>query len=373
MKKFLIDINSKIRKFLTREQAIVVGILFYILLSNISISGWHAEMLISIIILSLMLISAFKIVEYVHKVSEILGEPYGTIILTIAVTSIEIGIILTSILNGHGSFNVIKDTAFSIVMLSINGFAGISLFIGGLKYNRQRYNLEGAHVYIAILSVLMTICLILPNYISSANVGTFNKTQSIFVSIICLISYFALLFKQTISHPDFFIDLKEEEERIELIEKETSVLIYNIGLATIGLIVMISLSKHLSIYLNRLIISMNWPEKLSGLIIAGLVLTPEGVSAILAASKNKLQKSINHCLGSAVATISLTVPILLLINSIFMPEDSIIYLGLNPIEQMLAILTVFTASLTFSAKQTSTSYGMLLLSILLIYFMTILT
>ena len=115
--------------------------------------------------------------------------------------------------------------------------------------------------------------------------------------------------------------------------------------------------------------SLGWSAKLPGLIVATLVLAPEGVSAVIAASNNKLQQSINLCLGSAVATIALTVPALLLFNAIYMHEPLI--LGLNQTEQMLAVLTLFTGSLTFSAKQTSISYGMLLLSIFVIYVMTL--
>ena len=227
------------KRFIQQEVLLLLPAGFYVLNSYLpEIIGKLNIILFTGVLLVFMVMCAFNIVRHAHDISEILGQPYGALVLTIAVTAIEIAIIISSTLNHGSSLSLLKDTAFSVIMVSINGFAGLSLFVGGLKYTRQRYNLEGAHSYIAILGVLMTICLILPNYISSAVPGSFDMPQAIIVSAICIVSYIALLFKQTITHRDSFVDreIDTEEERAV---KASPLIFYNILLITLGLLVII--------------------------------------------------------------------------------------------------------------------------------------
>ncbi|WP_116964111.1 calcium:proton antiporter [Fastidiosibacter lacustris] len=362
---------QKISAFIKAEYGVVLPIILFILINFIFTTfnpqniSHFVTAVTTFTIFCVMLICAFNVVKHADRLAHKFGEPYGTIILTLSVISIEVALIITMMLIGKGDSTLARDTMFAVIMIAVNGFAGLSLLTGGIKHNTQMYNIEGASIYISLLILLLSICLILPNYTVATDAGTFNLSQSIIVIVVCVILYANFLVMQTITHSDYFqFSLDHKSQQGEQHSSMRSVC-YHVTLLLIGLIVMIALSKNLGTFLEYSIQEAGLPSKLGGFIIALLVLTPEGVSAIQAAYKNQLQRSINLCMGSAVATICLTVPSVIVINLIL---GHPLILGLNSTSIVILMLTFFISLITFTSRRTSVFNGVVLLTVFAIYF-----
>ena len=357
-----------INKFIKKEYSLLLTISLYIILNifktQIDPNNINSLLssLISIIIFAFLLICSMNVVKHADWLSEKFGEPYGTIILTLSVVCIEAGLIMTIMLTGKGEPSLARDAMFSVMMIAVNGLCGVSLICGGLKYKNQRYNLEGANAFLAILIPIFTICLIMPSFTKTTQDGTLSTFQSIIVIVICLILFGTFLIKQTITHKGYF-HFSATEQEVEH-KKPIGSVLYNFIILVIGLTTIILLSKNMAVFLEYKITKASLPYQLSGFIVALLVLTPEGISAIKSAAKNELQKSINLCIGSAVASICLTIPAVLILSMIFHHK---VVLGLDNISIMLLVLTFFTCVITFSAKKTSMLYGMIMTSMFILY------
>lgn len=356
--------------FIKTEYGVILPIILFVLL-NMVFSGLDpynishfATAATTFVIFAVMLVCAFNVVKHADWLAEKFGEPYGTLILTLSVISIEVALIITMMLIGKGDPTLARDTMFAVIMIAVNGFAGLSLLTGGIKHNTQMYNTEGASIYISLLILLLTVCLILPNYTVATDAGTFNLSQSVIVIIVCVILYAVFLVKQTVTHKDYFQYTQDDASNEEHHSPIGSVL-FHVIMLLLGLIVMIALSKNLASFLEFSIQEAGLPSKLGGFIIALLVLTPEGVSAIQAAYKNQLQRSINLCMGSAVATICLTVPSVLVISLVL---GQPLILGLNSTSIVIMVLTFLIALVTFTSRRTSVFNGMVLLSVFIVYF-----
>ncbi len=359
----------KLYRFGKKEYGLILPLVIFLLLNFAFTSLTPSTLLhtgsiiVTFVIFLVMLLCAFNVVKHADWLAEKFGEPYGTLILTLAVISIEVALIVTMMLIGKGDPVLARDTMFAVIMIAVNGFAGLSLLTGGIKHSTQMYNIEGASAYIAVLIPLVTLCLILPNFTVATTEGTLSTSQSVLIIFVCVLLYATFLVKQTITHKDYFrfsIDREEEEHHNPI-----GSVCYHVVMLIIGLGIMIALSKNLGNFLNYSIQEAGLPSKLGGFIIALLVLTPEGVSAIQSAYKNQLQRSINLCMGSAVATICLTVPSVLII-SLFLGEKLI--LGLNSTATILMLLTFFISLITFTSRRTSVLNGMVLLSVFIVYF-----
>ena len=361
---------NKAIRLARHEYGIILPVILFILLNFVFQN--HSPYKLSHLMVQLttasifiiMMICAFNVVKHADWLAEKLGEPYGTLILTLAVITIEVALIVTMMLTGKGDPTLARDTMFAVIMIAVNGFAGLSLLTGGIRHSTQMYNIEGASAYIAVLIPLIMLCLILPNYTLSTEVGTLSSGQSIIVIVVCIMLYATFLVKQTITHRDYFkFSIREEED--EEHRSPIGSVFYHVSMLILGLVVMIALSKNLATFLEYSIQEAGLPSKLGGFIIALLVLTPEGVSAIQSAYKNQLQRSINLCMGSAVATICLTVPSVLIISMLLNEK---LVLGLNATATVLMILTFFISLITFTSRRTSVLNGMVLLSVFLVYF-----
>jgi Ca2+:H+ antiporter len=361
---------KKLFKFLCSEIGIAIPLAMFILLNFIardaapySLSHLMVKFT-TVSIFIVMLICAFNVVKHADWLAEKFGEPYGTLILTLAVITIEVALILTIMLAGKDDPTLARDTMFAVIMIALNGFAGLSLLTGGGKHRTQKYNIEGASAYIAVLIPLAVLCLILPNYTITSEVGTFSAAQAIIVVIVCVILYATFLIQQTITHRDYFkFSIDREEDNAK--EYPIGSVFYHISMLIVGLLIMILLSKNLAIFLDYSIHEAGLPSKLGGFIIALLVLTPEGVSAIQSAYHNQLQRSINLCMGSAVATICLTVPSVLIVSILL---GNKLVLGLDNTSVVLLVLTFLVSIITFTSRRTSVLNGMILLSLFLVYF-----
>lgn len=326
-----------------------------------------ALLIILAAILTVMVTGIFSVVKHADILADKLGEPYGTLILTLSVISIEVAMIIMLMLFNTAEPQLARDTMYSVVMISLNGFAGLSLFWGGLKHKVQHYNLHGANAYLAALIPLTLICLVLPNFTVTGTLAAFSALDSIVIIVVCILLYAVFLTMQTMTHTSFFQHESYEEEQVIAGSDHAATRCgYHVVMLLIGIVLMMLLSKQLSTYLDLTIVQLGWPHALVGLIIALIVLMPEGYSSVKAAGKNELQRSVNLCMGSALATICLTVPSVLIICLIF---NHTIILGLDKVNALLLVLTMLVSLTTYSSRQTSFFNGAVHLSLFVIYFL----
>lgn len=308
----------------------------------------------------------FNVVKHADVLAEKFGEPYGTLILTLSVIIIEVALIITVMLTGHAEATLARDTIFSVFMIAVNGFAGVSVFIGGLRHRAQCYNIQGANTYLVVLIPLAFICLIMPNYTHTAATGEFSIINGIAVASICIILYLAFLLMQTVTHVDYFkLDSLHEDELHDAKSCLAKGLPFHIIFLVISLIGMIVLSKKLALYLDFSLNNAGWPKSIGGVMIALIILLPEGYSAIKSAYRNDLQRSVNLCLGSALATVCLTVPAVLLI-CVYSAHR--VMLGLNPIDSSLLCLTLLLSIISFNGgRNTNFMNGAANIAVFLLY------
>lgn len=367
-------------KVIRQEACTLIGFLvfFAILFAGDAI---HPENLDAItgavalaLIIAVMMWCAFGVVHHAECLAEILGEPYGTLILTLAVIGIEVALIAAVMLSGGGGPTVARDTMFSVLMIALNGLVGLSLVIGGLKHRTQAYNLQGANTFLAVLVPLAAFGLVLPRFTASAPGGELSLLQAVFAIAMSVILYGVFLAIQTVSHTDFFRQPVAEGG------KETgddashghhgplrSPLYHGVGLLA-ALLPIIFLSKTLALYVNYGLTVSGAPVALGGFLVAAIILTPEGMSAVQAAYSNQLQRSVNITLGSALATISLTVPAVL---TIAWTTGAVVELGLETTEIILLVLTIIVSLLTFAGPRTNMLQGMVHLALFAAYVMLI--
>ena len=323
---------------------------------------------------------AFGVVRHADALAEILGEPYGTLILTTAVISIEVTILATVMLSGDPNPTLPRETMFAILMIVLNGMIGTVLAIGGLRYVEQEYNLQGAMAYLAVITPLAVIALVVPTFTLATVDPTFTTRQAIGFGSLTALLYVAFLVIQTTRHRNFFIQPKKSSSRRALRAEPASAELHQHGkvysaryhavllLATLMPIVL--LSKPLSKLLDYGVEQVGLPVALSGVVIAILILSPEWAAACQAAARNHLQRAVNLSLGSALSTIGLTVPVVLAI-SIF--TGTPLELGLSNVEIVLLAVTLFVCQMTFSGAPTNVLLGFVHLVLFLAYLMMVFT
>ncbi|MBN9670355.1 calcium:proton antiporter [Roseibium aggregatum] len=311
---------------------------------------------------------AFSVVRHAECLATILGEPFGTLILTLAVIGIEVALIVAIMLSGDAAPTMARDTMLSVVMIVLAGLIGLCLLIGGLRHKEQSYNLQGAQAFLSVLVPLSVFALVLPRFTHSAPGGELSLLQVGFEVVMSVLLYGVFLAIQTVTHSDIFRqpDAADDEEH------HHGVVVRSLPFHVIGLlgalVPIILLSKKLALYVDFGISGVGAPLALSGFIVAALVLMPEGLSAIQAARENKLQRAVNICLGSAVATIGLTVPAVLMV-SLFTGHS--IELGLEEPEIVMLVLTLFVSLLTFGSRTTNYLMGAVHLALFAAYVLMI--
>ncbi len=322
-------------------------------------------------LLAVMLWSAFGVVAEADHLAEILGEPFGTLILTLAIVLIEVALIAAVMLGGKDAPTLGRDTMFAVLMSVMNGIVGLGLLIGGLRHGAQRYNMQGAAAYLAVIIPLSVIAFILPNFTRSTPGGTLTHAQEIAFSVFCLLLYGTFLVVQTARHTGFFLDPPDEGETVTAHTHEsgggrstTTAIATHAALLVASILPIVLLSKKLAVLLDRGLEAASLPKALGGLLIALIVLAPEGISALRAVSANQLQRGINLCLGAAASTIGLTVPAIVVVSVI--TGDTIV-LGLSPAEMVLLAMTLMLGTLTFSGARTTILEGAMHLVVFFVY------
>jgi Ca2+:H+ antiporter len=306
------------------------------------------------VLLAILFGTVFAAVHHAEVIAERIGEPYGTLLLTLAVTIIEVALIATIMLGDKPVPTLARDTVFAVVMIVCNGLVGICIFVGGLRYREQDFQVSGANLYLSVLFVMATITLIMPNYTLTAPGPVYSATQLGFVGVVTLLLYGVFLYTQTIRHRDYFISgtagAADDGKPMS-----NGMLALSVGLLLVSLLAVVLLAKKFSLVVDVVTAMIGAPPAFAGVLVALLILLPESVAAVGAARKNDLQKSINLALGSSVATIGLTVPAVAVAAYAL---DKQLVLGLNAQEMVLLVLTFVISMLTFGTGRTNILFGL---------------
>jgi Ca2+:H+ antiporter len=328
-------------------------------------------------LVSVVILSAFAVVRHAEGLAVRLGEPFGTLILTIAVTGIEVMMITAVMSAGNGEPGLARDAMFSVIMIVLNGMVGTVLLIGGLRYREQTFNLQGVNAFLSLIVPLAVLGLILPNFTADSPGPTVSRFHACFAIVMSLGIYAVFLAIQTSVHRHYFVGGVDQEPRDqpEPAEGEGAALHgeaaifsapYHATLLVAYLLPLVLLSKVLAHRMEHLIHAMNAPAALGGFLVAVLVLSPESLTALRAASANQLQRSLNILLGSVLATIGLTIPAVLITGLI---TGQTIYLGLDAPNMIILSLTLLVSILTFSTPRTNILLGAVHLLMFLAYLM----
>jgi len=312
-----------------------------------------------------------SVVRHADGLAVLLGEPYGTMILTLSVASIEIMTIAIVMTTGDPNPTLARDTMFSVVMIVLNGLVGLALLLGGLRYKEQEYNLQGVNAYLSVIVALSVFGLVMPNLTTSTAGGTFSLGQEAFLIVMCVGLYAVFLAIQTTRHRAFFLDRMEDDPHTgQSSGPHASIGVrstpYHTLLLVIYLLLVIFLAEKLAILLNHGIDALGAPSALGALAVAILVLAPEGLGGIRSALANHMQRAVNILLGSVLATLALTIPAVVIIG---ISQGTSVVLGLEQIEVGMLVLTLLVTMLTFASGRTNVLQGAVHMMLFLAYVM----
>ncbi|MCZ2393142.1 MAG: ionic transporter y4hA [Chitinophagales bacterium] len=320
----------------------------------------------------LLIFCVMSAVHHSEIIAHRVGEPYGTIILAVSITIIEVAIIISLMSTGGKEYAAFaRDTVYAAVMLILNGIVGLSLFIGGQKFHTQTFSPHSVKIALISLVSIVAFTMILPTFTNSEAGPYYTEAQLLFEIFACLAIYIAFISAQTVRHREYFIiddtDTQNNESKGNYISNTS--LIISLIFLLISLTIVVILAKTLSVPIEHLIVSQGLPKSLVGIIIAAIILLPEGIAAVSAARNNKLQTSLNLSLGSALASIGLTIPAVSVASYIY---DFPIVLGLDILSIILLAISIFTVMLSLIGGRSNAVYGVVLLVNLVAYvFLTI--
>jgi Ca2+:H+ antiporter len=303
--------------------------------------------------------TVFAAVHHAEVVAARVGEPFGSLVLAVAVTVIEVALIVSLILSGGPDKAALaRDTVFAAVMIVCNGIVGLCLLAGGARYREQGFQVRGAASALAVLATLATLTLVVPNHTLGRVGPIFTPAQLVFVGVVSLALYGVFVFVQTVRHRDYFLsgteDEEDEEDGAPAVRPSVPMALASLGLLLVALVAVVLLAKTLSPALQAGVEAAGLPAAVVGVAIAALVLMPEGLAAVRAARADRLQTSLNLALGSALATIGLTIPAVAAV-SLLLGLDLV--LGLEAKDTVLLVLTLFVAVLTLGTGRTTVLQG----------------
>ena len=297
-------------------------------------------------------------VHHAEVVAHRVGEPFGSLVLAVSVTVIEVGLIVMLTLGGgEGAATYARDTVFAALMISLNGIVGISLLLGAMRHGVVAFNASGSGAALSTVVALASVCLVLPGFTVSEAGLEYTGSQLVFAAVASLVLYAAFVFTQTVQHRDFFLPVRSDSQgRVTGVlevedehgdghadppsHRET---LLSIALLLVSLVSVVGLAKVLSPTIESTVSSLGLPYAVVGVVIALLVLAPESIAAALNAARDRVQVSLNLAFGSSMASIGLTIPTIA-VASIWLEGD--LLLGLEPMQIVLLLITVVVATLT---------------------------
>jgi Ca2+:H+ antiporter len=255
-----------------------------------------------------LVVAVFVAVHHAEVVAHRVGEPFGTLILAMSVTVIEVALIVSMMLSGKGAASTLaRDTVFATVMIVCNGVVGLCLLAGSIRHHVLAFRVEGTSPALSVLIALTTLTLVLPGLTLTTPGPTFSPSQLVFAGVMSLVLYGVFLFVQTVRHRDYFLPVGDGEDQHAPPPTRRRALV-SLGLLLVALVAVVALAKVLSPSIEAGIAAASAPPAVIGIAIALLVLLPETSAAVRAATRNRMQTSLNLALGSALATIGLTIP-----------------------------------------------------------------
>ncbi|GAA2737377.1 ionic transporter y4hA [Pedococcus aerophilus] len=286
-------------------------------------------------------------VHHAEVVAHRVGEPFGSLVLAVAVTIIEVALIVTLMISGGPeTSSLARDTVFAAVMITCNGIVGLSLFMGARKFKLISFNAEGTGAALATVTTLAVLTMVVPTFTTGEPGPEFTPGQLAFAAVISLVLYGMFVSTQTIRHRDFFLPVGKEGQPLndEHADPPSNKATYaSLGLLLASLVAVVGLAKVESPAIESAVAAAGFPQSFVGVVIALLVLLPESIAAVRAAQRNRIQISLNLALGSAMASIGLTIPAIA-IASIWL--DGPLLLGLGSTQMVLLGLTVLVSVLT---------------------------
>jgi Ca2+:H+ antiporter len=315
----------------------------------------------------------FSVDHYADELAELLVEPFGSLVLTLSVTAIEVSLMLVIMFSGNQNPSMLRDTVFATLMIMLNGMVGLSLISGGWRHFEQTFNLRGALSFFHLIAPLSLLMLVLPNRTLTTAGPTLDVPQEIFFGGLCVLVYLVFLLMQTTRHKALFNSQVEDGELYSLpseyhapepqVNRQMSISLNSLGLI-VSVVPIVLLAEYLGDAINYGIEKVNAPTELAGLIIASLVLAPECLTAFRAAFGNRMQRAVNICLGSALSTIALTVPIMVVVAGF---KNIKLILGLPGAGSTLLYATLLTCLITILSGRTTILQGNVHLLLFLTY------
>lgn len=304
-----------------------------------------------------VIVAVISAVHHAEVVAHRVGEPFGTLVLALAVTVIEVALIVSMMLSARGSEAAAlpRDTIYATIMIITTGVIGLCMLIGGLMHRVQSFQTEGARPALSVLVTLSVLTLVLPRFTTSAPGGHYTTVQQLFIAFASLSLWGVFLFGQTVRHRDYFLDPDAEHDPASHAPPPSArKALGSLGLLLLSLVAVVGLAKMLSPAIEAAVAAAGFPRAVIGIAIALLVLAPETVAAARAAMANRLQTSLNLALGSALASIGLTIPAVVVVAMMVgLPLD----LGLAGKDLVLLALSIVVSVITLSARRTNMMHG----------------
>jgi len=330
----------------------------------LGLGGWYALLLAAGLFASVL-----AAVHHAEVVAHRVGEPYGTLVLAVAVTVIEVALIVSLMLSGGASTAALaRDTVFAAVMIILNGMMGLCLLVGGHHHREQTFTLAGVSAALATLAAIVTLTLVLPNYTTTTPGPAYSGSQLAFIAIVSLVLYGTFVLVQAVRHRDYFLPadagVREETHAAPPTNREA---LAGLALLVVALVAVVLLGKSLAPTIEQAVAAVGAPQALVGIIIAAVVLMPEGLAAVRAARANRLQTSLNLALGSALASIGLTIPTVAIVS---LATGWTLTLGIDIKSTVLLVLSLMVATLSLGTGRTTVLQGVVHLVIFTVYLFT---
>jgi Ca2+:H+ antiporter len=312
-----------------------------------------------------LLAAVFVAVYHAEVVAHRVGEPFGTLVLALAVTVIETALIVSVMIAAPSEkAGLARDTVFAAVMIVCNGIVGSCLLLGGARHHEQGFHVQAASAALAVLAALTSLTLILPNFASPELGPLYRTPQLVFAGLVSLVLYGSFVFIQTVRHRDYFLPVQTDDADAHTPAPSTRMAVVSAGLLLVSLVAVVGLAKILTPMVELGIARLGVPKAVVGIIIATLVLLPEGLAALRAARNNRLQTSLNLALGSALATIGLTIPA---VAAVAIALGQPLELGLDAKDQVLLALTLLLSVITLGTGRTTVLQGIVHLVIFVVF------
>ncbi|MFE2280951.1 calcium:proton antiporter [Streptomyces sp. NPDC059454] len=322
----------------------VLAVVLLVLTWGRELPGW-----VVVLVTAILAGAVLAAVHHAEVVAHRVGEPFGSLVLAVAVTVIEVALIVTLMLDGGDkSATLARDTVFAAVMITVNGILGLSLLVGSLRHGTAVFNSEGTGAALATVATLATLSLVLPTFTTSKPGPEFSTVQLTFAAVSSLILYALFVATQTVRHRDYFLPIVKQGEAVSSEQEHagtpsTRTALISLGLLGLALVGVVGLAKGVSPTIESGVEAAGLPHSVVGVIIALLVLLPETIAAVRASRRNQVQTSMNLALGSAMASIGLTIPAVAL-ASLWLPGPLV--LGLGNTHMVLLALTMVVGALT---------------------------